>query len=233
MKKIFVTIFALAALCVSCSSPYQPEYVPIISLGANTSALVCENDADQVSLNVISNVEYEASIVSGSEWLSFADTKATSRIGDGNEVLVFNHRANNNCKRVATLVLRSGSRTETVKIKQKGYWEEFLEFDKSNLTEWQDNFPLENNTRMNVPETGGEYSILLATSCLDHQISFWTDYPEYVQNFRVENGYLKFKVLANTEGQPHIISVELSYVDGWEDKQVLPFSIRHNYNPLD
>ena len=233
MKKIFVTILAFSALFVSCSSPYYPEYVPIIALGASSEVVVCENDENQVSFNVISNVDYEATIISGTEWLSFANHSKANVSGSGNGVITLAHRANQHNKRVAKLVLFSGSRTDTVKVKQKGYWEEYLAFDKSNLVEWQNHFPLENNTQMNVAEAGGEFAILLDTSCQDHEILFWTDYPEYVQEFRVENGYLKFKVLANTEGQPHIINVELSFIDGWGDKQSLPFTIRHNYNPLD
>lgn len=232
MKKIFVTILAFSALFVSCSSPYYPEYVPNIALAASSEVVMCENNENQVSFNVISNVDYEATIISGTEWLSFANSKTTLS-GSGNSVITLAHRANQHNKRVAKLLLHSGSRTDTVKVKQKGFWEEYLAFDKSNLVEWQNNFPLENNTQMNVSENGGEFAILLDTSCQDHEISFWTDYPEYVKDFRVENDYLKFKVLANTEGQPHIISVELSFIDGWEDKQSLSFTIRHNYDPLD
>ena len=100
MKKIFGIVVAVSAFLASCSSPYYPEYVPVVSLGANTSALVCESVEGSSSLNVISNVEYTATIISGTEWLSFADAEGDVRVGNGNTVLVFNHLKNNHVKRV-------------------------------------------------------------------------------------------------------------------------------------
>ncbi len=224
MKKIFVTVFALA-LFASCSSPYYPEYVPIIALGANTSALVCESDEDQCSLNVISNVDYEATIVSGGEWLSFADTDSKTRKGSGNGVLLFNHLANNNAKRVAVLTLSSGSRLQTIKIKQKGYLEDFLALDTTdeNYTTY---FVLEDNTRMLAVEAEKEYSFRLSTSCQDHEISFATDHPKAIVDFRVDNGYLHFKLNQNNDNMPRIMEVTLSYIDGWGDKVDTTFSIK-------
>ena len=126
MKKIFGIVVAVSAFLASCSSPYYPEYVPVVALGANTSALVCESEEGTASLNVISNVEYTATIISGDEWLSFADTESLTRVGNGNSVLVFNHRANNHDKRVARLVLAAESRRDTIRIKQKGCFEDYL-----------------------------------------------------------------------------------------------------------
>jgi hypothetical protein len=85
---------------------------------------------------------------------------------------------------------------------------------------------------MEIEEAGGDYSIRLKTSCLDHEISFWTDEPKVVTNFKVENGVLSFHVDVNKDKQPRILNVELSYIDGWDDKVVLPFSIRQKFDPL-
>lgn len=233
MKKILGIIFAISALFASsCTSPYYPEYRPVIALGANTDAVVCGSGESQCSFNVISNVDYEAAIISGSEWLSFVDTDALSRTGSGNGVLTFHHIANNNHKRVAEVKLSSGSREFVVRIKQEGFEEDYLEFDKTDEL-WQRYFVLENNTRMLIPEEANDYSLRLSTSCLDHEISLWTDYPKDVVDFRVENKYAHFHVKDNTEGQPRIISAELSYVDGWGDKRVLKFSIRQDFTPND
>lgn len=225
MKKIFVTILALAALFVSCSSPYYPEYVPVVSLGAHTDNLVCESDENQCSLNVISNVEYEATIVSGMEWLSFADTKSLSRKGSGNGVLVFKHLANNNDKRVAILTLQSGSRLQTVKIKQKGYFEDFLRLDVTDEV-YKKLFTLNDNTRMLADNLARDYALRLDTSCQDHEISFATDYPKAIVDFKVENGYFYFHINDNDENQPRIMEVTLSYVDGWKDVKTFTFTIK-------
>ena len=127
MKKIFVIILAVSAFMASCSSPYYPEYVRVVSLGANTSSLMCENTEGEVELSVLSNVEYTATLISGSEWLSFKDTEGVTRIGNGNSIIEFVHKQNNNGKRVARLVLSADARRDTVKIKQYGRFEDFLE----------------------------------------------------------------------------------------------------------
>ena len=207
MKKIFGFVVAVSAFLASCTSPYYPEYVPVVSLGANTSALVCESEEGSASLNVISNVEYTATIISGNEWLSFADVNGDTYTGNGNTVLVFNHRANNHDKRVARMVLAAETRRDTVKIKQKGYFEDYLSIHPEDV---EAQMPLENGTRMLIPEKGGEYKLRLRTSCLDHQLSFYTDRPDAIVDFKVSNGVFSFRVKENVDAQPRSMVVELS-----------------------
>ena len=225
MKKIFVAILAVAALA-SCSSPYYPEYRPIVSLGAETSNLVVENTEDICRLAIISNVEYNATIISGSEWLSFADTEGTVRIGSGNEAVEFKHLANLNEKRVARLVLSADTRRDTIKIKQKGRTEDFIEIHDSD----KGLFEMENGTRMPIGWEGGEVSFRLRTSCMDHQLSAWSADETIVNGFKFENGLCTFFVSANDELQPRIVLFQISYIDGWGDKRVLELSIRQAYN---
>lgn len=229
MKKIFVIILAVSAFMASCSSPYYPEYVRVVSLGASTSNLICENTEDYCSLHVISNVEYDATIISGTEWLSFADTDAASIKRSGNGIIEFKHYQNNNVKRVAYLVLSADARRDTVRIKQKGRFEEFLEIHAND----KPLFSLENGTRMPVEWEGGEVSVRLRTSCLDHQLSAWSSDANIVNNFRFENSVFTFNVAANDELQPRIVTVRVSYIDGWDDKQTLEFTIRQNYENIE
>ena len=229
MKKIFGIVVAVSAFLASCSSPYYPEYVPVVALGANTSALVCESEEGTASLNVISNVEYTATIISGDEWLSFADTESLTRVGNGNSVLVFNHRANNHDKRVARLVLAAESRRDTIRIKQKGCFEDYLTIHPEDKELYM---TLENGTRMLIPEAGGVYELRLRTSCLDHQISCSTDRTDAVVDFKVENGVLSFRVKENVDSQPRILTVNVSYVDGWDDVKTYSFTIKQQFDPL-
>lgn len=227
MKKIFVIILAVSAFMASCSSPYYPEYVRVVSLGANTSSLMCENTEGEVELSVLSNVEYTATLISGSEWLSFKDTEGVTRIGNGNSIIEFVHKQNNNGKRVARLVLSADARRDTVKIKQYGRFEDFLEIHPDD----KEKFTLENGTRIPVGFEGGEIAIRLQTSCLDHELSAWSSDSSIVSGFKFENGIMTFQVAANSELQPRIVTIQISYIDGWEDKRVLEISIRQNYDP--
>ena len=226
MKKIFVTILAVAALA-SCSSPYYPEYHSIVSLGAETSNLIVENTEDFCKLAIISNVEYDATIISGSEWLSFADTEGTLRKGYGSESVVFKHFANQNEKRVARLVLASGARRDTIRIKQKGRFEDYLEIHEDD----KELFSMDNGTRMPVEWEGGEYSFRLHKTCLDHELFAWTPDSSVINGFKFTNGLCTFNVTPNDELQPRIVTFQISYIDGWDDKRTLELSIRQGYNP--
>ena len=227
MKKIFVIILAVSAFMASCSSPYYPEYVRVVSLGANTSSLICESTEGEVELSVLSNVEYTATIISGSEWLSFADTDELTRVGNGNEIIEFLHKQNNNGKRVARLVLSADTRRDTVKIKQYGRFEDFLQIHPDD----KEKFTLENGTRLPVGYEGGEVAVRLQTSCLDHELSAWTSDPTIVSGFKFDNSVMTFQVAANNELQPRIVTIQISYIDGWGDKCVLEISIRQSYDP--
>ena len=227
MKKIFGIILGVSAFLASCSSPYYPEYRPVVALGAETSNLVCENTEDYCKLSVISNVEYKAELISGYEWLSFADVNGTVRMGKGNEALEFKHMQNNNDKRVARLVLSCGERRDTIKIKQKGRFEDYLAIHDED----KELFSMENGTRIPVAWEGGEISFRLRTTCLDHQLSGWSSDKTIVNGFKFENGVCSFFVAANDELQPRIVTINISYVDGWEDTKTLALSIRQNYNP--
>jgi hypothetical protein len=196
-------------------------------LGAETSSLVCENTEDYCRLSIISNVEYTAELISGYEWLSFADTEGRVRVGKGNEAVEFFHVQNNNEKRVARLVLSCGERHDTIKIKQKGRFEDYLTIHDDD----KELFSMEKGTRMPVSWDGGEMSFRLRTTCLDYELSGWSSDNAIVNNFKFENGVCSFFVAANDEQQPRIVTFHISYGDGWEDPKTLELSIRQGYNP--
>ena len=227
MKKIFGIILGVSAFLASCSSPYYPEYRPVVALGAETSNLVCENTEDYCKLAIIANVEYDATIISGSEWLSFVDTKGTVRRGKGNEAVEFKHLQNNNDKRVARLVLSADNRRDTIKIKQKGRFEDYLAIHDED----KELFSMESGTRIPVAWEGGEISFRLRTSCMDHELSGWSSDKTILNGFKFQNGVCSFFVAANDEQQPRIVTFNISYVDGWEDVRTLSLSIRQQYNP--
>lgn len=224
MRRISLIVVAFVAFLASCSSPYYPEYVPIISLGSQTESLVCENDEGVVSLNVLSNVDYTATLLDGRDWLNFTDTDLFVREGSGNDILEFRHIANNHDKRVAHLELASGDRKQIIKIKQKGYFEDYLEIHPEDKTNY-----LPDN-RMIVRSMGAAPVIRLKTSCLDHQITCKSDIADAISDMKVENKVLSFTVNQNNDGQPRLITIELSYVDGWEDVKTMSFTIYQGYN---
>ena len=226
MRKISLLIAAVSALMISCSSPYYPEYVPVISLGASTNNLICEKEEGIASLSVLSNTDYTATLVSGNDWVRFAEEDPAVRNGHGNDVLEFVINANNHDKRVAELVLAVGDYKKSIKIKQKGCFDDYLDIhpdDKANK------LTLMNNTRMQVSVKGGDFKLRLYTSCLDQQLKVSVDHDTAVSSSSIENKTLHFTISENEEGQPRIVNITLSYVDGWGDTQSLTFSFTQGY----
>lgn len=219
-------LISVSAFVVSCV-PYNPEYVPVVSLGANTDDVIIGSEAGTCSFNVISNLDYEALIVEGETWLSFEDIEGTVRPGSGNGVLKFNYRTNNHGRRVARVVLAAETRRDTVCIKQESAYPEFLEIHPADVEKY---FILEEGTRISVAEEGEFFQLRLQTSCLDHEITCWTDQPHMISDFSIENNLLSFRVLKNQEGQPRIANVELSYINGWDEKVVYGFSVKQFFN---
>ncbi len=233
MRKILtVLIVATSALLASCSSPYYPEYVPIISLGASTDNLLCEKEEGVVTLNVLSNVEYTATLQSGRDWLRFADFDSFTITGKGNDVIRFEHIANNHDKRVAYLVLSAQGYERVIKIKQacNPIFEDYLEIHPQDKAE---KLTEKDNTRMILGAQKTEnVTLRLRTSCLDHQIVCKSEHATGISNLKVENKVLSFDVNENTEGQPRLLNIELSYVDGWDEVKTLTFAVyqKHLYD---
>ena len=119
MRKISLLMAAISALMISCSAPYYPEYVPVISLGASTNNLICEKEEGIASLSVLSNTDYTATLVSGNDWVRFAEEDPAVRNGHGNDVLEFVINANNHDKRVAELVLAVGDTRRVSRLSRR------------------------------------------------------------------------------------------------------------------
>ena len=226
MKKILVIILAFSAFAISCTTPYYPEYVRLVSLGAYTGDVILEREAGESSFAVASNVEYEARIISGETWLSFADAEGMSVRKSGNSTIFLKYKKVAEGPRLARIVLSADNRHDTVKIKQKGNYDEFLEMHPADKAKY---LTLKDGTRMSVPEEGGKFEIRLECSCLDTDIKFSVSHPEIVTSCKVENKVFSFEVLPNKANQPNIIDVKLSFINGWDEEVALPFSIRHEW----
>ncbi len=226
MKKILVIILVLSAFAMSCTTPYYPEYRRLVSLGAYTGDVIVEREAGETSFPVASNVDYEARIISGETWLSFADAEGLSVNKSGNSTVFLKYNKVSQGPRVARIVLSAENRHDTVKIKQKGNYDEFLEMHPADKAKY---LTLKDGTRMSVAEEGGKFEIRLEYSCRDTDIKVWVSHPEVITACNIENRVFSFEVLPNKTMQPNIMDVKLSFINGWEEEVELTFSIRHEY----
>jgi hypothetical protein len=66
---------------------------------------------------------------------------------------------------------------------------------------------------------------------LSANLKAWTPDPSVITKFHIENDIVTLTVAQNNEMQPRVVNFQLSYLDGWDDEQVLKLSIRQKYNP--
>ena len=227
MKKIFV--IAIAALLTACFSPYYPEYKEVISLGATTTAVTCENTEGRFAIKIISNVAFTATLESGTDWVKFADYDATMVETRGHQQMYFEHLANNHDKRVAILSLTAGDLRREVAIKQKGHYEDYLEIHPEDKAAYFTN----NYGQMPIRYEGQEVVLRLKTSCLDHELTCTVEHDTALSNLKIENSVLSFVVNENKEGAPRVINMHLSYVDGWNDVHKVNFALKQDYKMVE
>ena len=85
---------------------------------------------------------------------------------------------------------------------------------------------------MELPELGGQFELRLRTSRQAGDISFWTDRTDALVDMKVENSVLSFSVKENLDGQPRLMTIRLSYVDGWDDVKTLDVLLKQKFDAL-
>lgn len=225
MKKILAITVVMSAFAISCS-PYYPWDVEDIGLGAATKVIECSHGVSSRDLDVISNVDYEASIIEGTEWISFADTdEKTKSCSVETTKLSFDIAANRMGKRLGRVVLSHGTRQDTIKVKQQGVREDLLAF---NTTDQSHN--LDANNVAFVPREGKSFVFRLETTALDHEIKMEAIGRDMITDFKVENHVLYFTVTENLSGQPRIVDLNFYFIDGWEERVQVSCRMRQEYN---
>lgn len=223
MKKILLaTIVAVSALAVSCN--YTDAWdVPVVKLGAYEKVFYPTPEEGDLTIRVTSNVAYEARIVDGYEWIKFADTKDAVLPCLGSGDIAVHYGANLYGKRVGRVVLCAEGRTDTVAIKQHGvYQDNFSIFD-------EDKSIFSSGTTIEVPEAGQSYVIRLNCNEIAANVKTKTTDPDFVTDLLFEHDVLSFTVKPNTYERPRQAQIELSYVNGWEEKVALTIYIDQEY----
>lgn len=228
MKKILLaTIIAVSALAVACDGIYTDAWdVPIIKLGAYEKVFYPETAEGDLTIRVTSNVPYEARVATGAEWIKFVtenEAHKTVMPCSGGGDLVVHYGANLYGKRLGHIVLEAEGRRDTVFIKQQGVYEDhFAIYD-------EDKALFASGTTLNVPEAGQSYSIRINCTEIAANVKSKTTDPDFVTNLLFEHDVLSFTVEPNTYERPRQAQVELAYVNGWNEKEVLTIYIDQEY----
>ena len=202
MKKI-LTIVLLSLTLGSCKY-HEQAFIDVIEMGATQKSIEVPSYNGNCIFDIYSNVEYDATIISGESWLNFTDSNETQthRLGTGQ--LGFHYKDNNTGKRIARIVLSSGYRRDTIAVKQNGPYNEFLEINAESVS---------------APVEGLEYSLQIETNLLNDAINVSTDNIKVVTNLKVYSNILSFTVTKNESRNPRSAFVYVSFTDGWDEVQ--------------
>ena len=198
-----MALVALSLAFASCRY-HEQAFVDVVELGAAQKSLEVPSYGGDCTCVVFSNKEYTATIISGENWLSFADSDALERSCAGSGQLTFHYRDNNTGKRMARIVLASDYRRDTIAVKQHGPYTEFLEIDAENVS---------------APVGGLEYRLQIETNLLNESISVSTDNTKMITDLKIYSNVLSFTVTRNETRNPRSAFVYVSHIDGWNEEQ--------------
>lgn len=206
--KYLLTIIGLCFL-VACTALDDAQYADDIKLGAKVKLVECLDNYGQCSFDVVANCPYSATIVKGDDWLSFTENDASTISLKGHTTLTLSYTSNRGYRRTGRLVLSSGTRYDTLTVKQEGLYREKVSVGTKTL---------------NVPEEGGRYSVTVTTNLLPKDFRFETvdtrDYPleKKADDFEYENNVFSFRVLPSDSRDVKTFKVRIYALDDWGEK---------------
>lgn len=213
MKRI-IMITAVAAAVMGCEGKYNAEFVNMVALGAKVSEVKCPQQNGESSFYIVANewvtnhdtvgVAYNATIVKGSEWLRFKENGSDfiSRTGSG--VLEFEFTANRGLRRSATILIQSGSRRDSLKVKQEGSYSEFV------------NLVSELPAGYKVPEEGGSYSFRIESDILPAELMIKK--VKGLGEAHISGNTLFVEILPSDSRDERKIGVTVYKLDAWGEE---------------
>lgn len=199
MKKYFYIICAAFLLCACDDMRLQkPE-----ELGTDSDEYIVEAEGGQALVNVYANMKGSASVEGSPSWLSLPVMEF-----DGDAILEVNVDQNNGARRMASVVLSTGVRLDTVLVKQKGEYQEFLDLTAASVVAYNG----QGDTKAAISSNIDPSAISFKTVYLD------ADAPKWISNIRIEDGNVVLSTVDNpAEKKVRRAIVEISYVDGWNE----------------
>ena len=203
MKKKFLYFCLLLTGAVSCTDYLHPEYVDVVSLGATVKSNTLSRDANSSMFRMTSNVDFDAIIVQGSEWLRFEGN-------DGNRLhcpastrtIRLRATANLGFPRMGLVTLEAGGRADTLYVKQEGTLQPFVLLRETSLTASPD---------------GGTYSFLVETNLPKRDIQTFIDI-EGIESARYEENLLTVVVSPNDGRNDRTFHLDIFCITQWRDK---------------
>ena len=113
---------------------------------------------------------------------------------------------------MAKIVLEAPGRTDTVCVRQSGVYESFVRLMKETVT---------------AVKEGGEYSVVIESSGISESLRVEA-LDENLSDVVIEDKVLSFTVAPNTMIDKRKMTIEVYYLDGWEERISSTLTITQN-----
>lgn len=207
MRKLLIICIGAALAAVSCGKQ-DAESVRMISLGAKEKSVECPVEYSACEFYVYADeyinskdctpIDYEAEILGGASWLSFADNGSSLITKRGSGLLSLNVDANQGVRRMSRLVLRADTRTDTLAVKQEGVYREYVRLAGEYPT---------------VPAEGGSYEAVVESNVLPAALT--VSCSDGVTDFEMSHNVVVFTIGPSMSRDRRTLTITVSTVDGW------------------
>ena len=209
MRKLVVICIGISLVLAACVKQ-KAETTRAISLGASEKSISCPVQfgtcefyifADEyINSREFTPISYQADIIGGEGWLTFTDNGAHRIIMKGSGILSLDFDSNSGLRRSAKVVLKSDTRTDTLRVKQEGPLREFVRLVGE--------YPV-------VPAEGGTFQSRIETNVLPS--SLHVTGSEGVTDWELNHNVVTFTIGPSTSRDRRNITLTVYTIDGWED----------------
>lgn len=206
MKRLFYILPALM-LAVACEDMrlQKPE-----ELGTDADEYIVDAEGGEALVNVYANMPGKAVLKDSPSWLRIANAEF-----EADATLSVNVSANTGAQRMASMVLSTAARLDTVLIKQKGAYNEYLDIVEASVVAYNGM----GDTKAEISSNVDPKSVSFRKVYLDSEASDW------ITNVKLVDNHIVVSTKDNTdEKKVRRAIVEVQYTDGWN--QTLGGSLR-------
>ncbi len=198
MNKTFLPLCAALALAASCNLLDDAEYVGIDELGLRQSVVTVSEDEGTSSVRLYCNRHCDISAMDDCSWFKLLDSSA-----EADADIRFAYTYNDGYPRMARVLFATGTRRDTLCVRQSGLLEETFALQKTSSV---------------VEEAGGDCIIPVILNSGDRTLDFTVKYLSgdgWVESCALSEDNLVIRTAKNESGAVRRARVFVKWTDGW------------------
>lgn len=213
MKKILFFVI-LSASAIGCTNMNDAEFVNIISMGAKVKEIKCTQEAGGCEFYIVANewvayhdtvsLAYDAKIIEGAEWMRFKENGSDAMSRNGSGIIAFEYTANRSVRRCGRILLQSGNRVDSLKVKQEGKYQETVKL----VSDLEPGYK--------VPAEGGTYTFTIESNILPAELQVKA--AKGLGESFIRANILTVTILPSDSRDDRKIDVTVYKVDAWGEE---------------